>query len=643
MYLLVPLETLPISINMNSRTEIENFLQKWTNAQTPPKFGVLIEGKWGAGKTHFINSILSNEEFTKKRTIYLSLFGVKSIQDLETRLFFASANVAQKTIHRGASVAGALLKGALRFDLNGDDKSDGSLDTNFKGLNKFVEKISQNLNDALIIFDDLERCSIPMTEFLGFANQFIEHGDARILFVANAEKMEGKKKKKFDSFKEKVIGHRFLLNAQPDEALESFVSEVDNKDVRGIIRTQSAQIIELFHKSGHQNLRALRQFIWHFTALLAAINKEYLDNNYFLQNLTEQFFVFFTEFKLDLGRRGLGPKDLISGKHTSDNSTVFALHRDKDKEPPEKYKALQKYSEKYGGYDTVIPVTMWIDILQSGLIEPDTLNQQLLKSKYLKSSNPAWRKFWYFDEFDDGVVEQAKEDLLDQFENRSEHDIGTMLHMFALRFMMSQHGIITDDIAAVESSCCGYIDDLLKSANLPPRPTDWRWPQSHRFEQSYGCGYWVDDSYRDNFNKVYKHLNEARVLAFENQSSQIAEEILDALETDIVKFTQLICHMRDVGKYASVPVLHYIAEEKFIDTWFSIPKTNWREVQYALNSRYESGSLQAGKNLETERDWAVRLRESLEARAAALGGYQGLRITRIIPNLPQANKEANAC
>jgi len=610
MYLLASRETLLVSISMNSRTEIEKFLQKWTNARTPPKFGVLIEGKWGAGKTHFINSILSNEKFTKKRTIYLSLFGVKSIQDLETRLFFASANVAQKTIHRGASVAGALLKGALRFDLNGDDKTDGSLDTNFQGLNKFVEKISQNLNDALIIFDDLERCSIPMIEFLGFANQYIEHGDARILFVANAEKMEGKEKKKFDSFKEKVIGHRFLLKAQPNEALESFISEVNNKDIRDIFRAQSAQIIELFHKSGHQNLRALRQFIWHFTALLESVKDEYLDNSYFLQNLTEQFFVFFTEFKLDLGRGGLAPKDLVSGKNISDNSIVFALHMDKDKEPSKKYKTLKKYLEGHGGYDTVIPVTMWIEILQSGLVEPNTLNQQLSESKYLKSSNPAWRRFMSFDKLDDEIVEHAK---------------------------MSTHGIIMDDIATVESSCREYIDDLLKSCNLPPKPADWQWMENHLNVENDGNGYWVEDSYRDSFKEVHKYLNVARIQAFEDQSETIAGEILYALKTDAEKFLQLICYMRGGGKYASVPVLHYIDTEIFIETWFSIPKTDWRLVQYALNNRYEIGGLQDGKNLEAERDWAIRLRESLEARAASLGGYQGLRITRIIPNLPQAD------
>ena len=626
---------------MNTRNKTEDFLKNWTNTQTPPKFGVLIEGKWGAGKTHFIKSILANEDFTKKKIIYLSLFGVNSIENLETQLFFASASIAQKTIHRGAAMASSLLKGTLRIDLNGDDKSDGSVDANFKGLNKFVERISKNLNDALIIFDDLERCSIPMTEFLGFANQFIEHEDVRIVFVANTEEINTDKKREFDSFKEKVIGHSLELKAQPGEALASFISKIDNETVRDILDDQSPQIIELFDKSGYQNLRALRQFIWHYSELFEAIDKKYLGNNHFLQNLTEQFFVFFTEFKLDLGRDGLAPKDLVSGKNTSDNYTVFAIHMDKDQEPSPKYNALKKYSEGSGGYDTVIPVSTWIEILQSGLIKPNTLNQNLSESKYIKSSNPAWRRFMSFDKLDDEVIEQAKDELLCQFENRQIYEVGEMLHMFALRFMKSQNGIISDDIMTVEKSCQTYIDDLLSSGELPPRPTDLRWPESLRFEASHGYSYWVTDAYRGNFNNVQQYLNDARIQAFEKRGPEVAQEILAALRTDPEEFTKLISYRLGEGKYASIPVMHFIDCEDLVETWLSIPKENWRNIQYAFDSRYKTGRLQTDEHhtgkLAGERDWAIQLRRSLETRAAALDGFKRLRITRIIPNLPLAD------
>ncbi|MCF6220739.1 MAG: KAP family NTPase [Robiginitomaculum sp.] len=624
---------------MSTRNKIENYLKNWVNTQTPPKFGVLIEGKWGAGKTHFIKSILTKKGFTKKKTIYLSLFGMSSIENLETQLFFASANIAQKTFHRGASIASSLLKGTLRIDINGDDKSDGAIDANFKGFNKFVEKISKNLNNALIIFDDLERCAIPMSEFLGFANQFIEHEDVRILFVANTKKMAAGKKKEFDNFKEKVIGHSLELKAQPNEALKSFISEIDNKTIRDILDDLSPQIIGLFDKSGYQNLRALRQFIWHYAELLEAIDNKYRDNNYFLQNLTEQFFVFFTEFKLDLGNDGLSLSDLVS-KATSSNCMVLALHPDKDKEPSPKYRALSKYSDGSGGYDTVIPVSTWIEILQSGLIEPKLLNQNLSESKYLKSSNPAWLRFVLFDDHEDEVVELAKDELFDQFKNRKLHEVGAMLHMFALRFMMSENGIIDENIQTVENSCCKYIDDLLSSGDLPPRPTDMHWPENLRFESNHGYAYWTTDAYKENFNNVHQYLIKARIQAFENHGPEIAREILTALQTNFEKFTKLISYRLEGGKYASIPVLQHIDVEEFIDAWLSLPKANWRPIQYAFDSRYENGRLQNDEHhtgeLAVERDWAIQLRQSLESRAAKLDGYKRLRITRIIPRLPQA-------
>ena len=246
-----------------------------------------------------------------------------------------------------------------------------------------------------------------------------------------------------------------------------------------------------------------------------------------------------------------------------------------------------------------------------------------------------------FDDFDDEVVEQAKDELLDQFENRTEHEVGAMLHMFALRFMMSENAMITDGFSAVEQSCREYVDDLISSGELPPRPTDWRWPESLRFETNHGYSYWVTDAYRENFNNLHQYLNEARIEAFENQGVDIAQEILTALKTDPEVFTKLISYRLGEGKYASVPVMHSIDIEELIDAWLSIAKQNWRTIQYAFNSRYEGGRLQNDEHhtgeLADELDWAIELRQSLEARAAMLDGYKRLRITRIIPNLPLAN------
>lgn len=627
---------------MNSTTKTREFLNNWVNAETNPRFGVLIEGSWGAGKTHFIKSVLDEESFTPRNMVYVSLFGVNSIKDLETTLFFASASKAQQVAHRGASLMGSLLKGALRIDINSDGNDDGSVNADFKGLDQFIQNASKALADSFIILDDLERCSIPMSQLLGFCNQFIEHQDARFLFVANTDKLKGKRKKKFASFKEKVIGHSLKLTAQPEEALGAFTDELESIKLQEVFKDLKSQIIGLFHKSKYQNLRALRQFVWHYSRLVKVMDSNFLENKYLMQNLTEQYFVFFTEFKLDLGGNGLTTSNLKSGEASDKSSVVYAMGPTKNKQPSAKHSVLRKYSSQYGGYDTVIPVNKWIQIFETGLVNSQSINECVSNSKYAKTvSVPAWRALMSFDDVDDYNVDEAKQVVQTQFLNREVTDTGEMLHIFALHFMMAKHEIIMSEchdpqlkMQTVEDECKRYIDDLLQNGNLPPRPTDWRWPEGIRLEASYGFSYWVEDDYRERFNRIYEYLNDARIVAFHGKGADVAQEILSALRTDVDEFAKLISYKSDGGKYAAIPVMQHVGVVDLLDAWMKAPKDKWRTIRDAIDKRYETGRLQQGKELAEEREWAVALRKGLEAKISNLGSYQRLRLKRVMPNLP---------
>jgi hypothetical protein len=206
--------------------------------------------------------------------------------------------------------------------------------------------------------------------------------------------------------------------------------------------------------------------------------------------------------------------------------------------------------------------------------------------------------------------------------------------------MKAQNGVIKDSFKKVEQSCKDYIDDLLSKGELPSRPTENHWPSSIRYEASHGYSYWVTDAYRDHFGRVFEYLNDARVKAFENQGNELAERLLSSLSSDVEEFTKLISYRSGGGEYAAIPVLHHIDVNTFVDAWLSLPKSHWQSVRYALNSRYEGGRLQNDEHhigeLADERSWAISLRKLLEARAKKLAGYKGLRISRIIPNIPDS-------
>jgi hypothetical protein len=75
-----------------------------------------------------------------------------------------------------ARVAGRIAKSGLKF-LKVEPG-----DWNIKeSLNKFRAKV--------YVFDDLERCEAPINKVLGYINQFVEHGSAKVIILANEQEI----------------------------------------------------------------------------------------------------------------------------------------------------------------------------------------------------------------------------------------------------------------------------------------------------------------------------------------------------------------------------------------------------------------------------------------------------------------------
>jgi hypothetical protein len=112
-----------------------------------PQYAVLLKGKWGSGKTHFINEYKDKLKKNKQRYIYVSLYGVTSYDEIETK-FLQATNPSifnEKTIF-ASKLANAFI----------NEKIKGSLTEIKKSLS------SLNAKERILIFDDLERCSIKI-------------------------------------------------------------------------------------------------------------------------------------------------------------------------------------------------------------------------------------------------------------------------------------------------------------------------------------------------------------------------------------------------------------------------------------------------------------------------------------------------
>ena len=123
--------------------------------------------------------------------------------------------------HRTPEAVEAFSKGA----------KDGSVkiglgDPSLKG----IETLRTKRN--LIIVDDIERIekNLSIDEVFGFFQDIIVDSDTKVIFVGNEDKIESEiSKHSYASIKEKTIGQEFLIQSNPNDAIEVFIKEMTDR------------------------------------------------------------------------------------------------------------------------------------------------------------------------------------------------------------------------------------------------------------------------------------------------------------------------------------------------------------------------------------------------------------------------------
>ena len=177
-----------------------------------PKFAVLIKGDWGCGKTFLVKKILevSYDKNYADKIIWLSVYGLSSIQQLQQKLFEKSHPILTNKITKFVfETVKAGLRVSTNFDLNKDSKDDFSFDLAIPDF-ELDEKGKKTKIKKLLILDDIERCSIPVSELFGFFSEEILEKNVRAIFISNDAKIKelntgNDTLNDYKSIKEKII------------------------------------------------------------------------------------------------------------------------------------------------------------------------------------------------------------------------------------------------------------------------------------------------------------------------------------------------------------------------------------------------------------------------------------------------------
>ncbi|WNL28530.1 hypothetical protein QUR76_04125 [Arcobacter cryaerophilus gv. pseudocryaerophilus] len=185
---------------------------------------IMLSGKWGSGKTFFwkdnIIKNLNNEKDKKIPNHYISLYGKKSILEIENEIFLKifesvdSFESKEKAVELSKSVVNLFSSFSSVINIFGvnldmskvSDKPFDKLEEILK--NKKLEKTVEYLNSgAIICFDDFERKSkdIDLNDLFGFITQLTLNFSCKVVIILNDDAFEESDKTIFSNVKEKSV------------------------------------------------------------------------------------------------------------------------------------------------------------------------------------------------------------------------------------------------------------------------------------------------------------------------------------------------------------------------------------------------------------------------------------------------------
>lgn len=449
---------------------IEKYLDLYLEREDV-EYATLLTGEWGCGKTFFIkNYIEKKSNDNRYNFIYVSLFGLKDISSVNDAIFEELHPILS---HKSIKFAGGILKSAInfgfKFDLIGDTNQETTAKIDLSKLINPFKNDTNNYNNLIFIFDDLERTLIPITEILGFINSICENRNVKTIIIANEEELNeiDKNQKIYKKFKEKVIGKSFTIRNDNEEYWKSFKKSYHSKLKKYEVIINI--IKSAFEEFGNRNYRNLIQTTEDYIEFIKEIKSNYLDNDEFIVNLSLQFYILSLEYK----------------KQHDMDSVLKSL---KESKPEYYYRLL---------FDKII----WEMIITSQYNAYNKLNE-LISSfpEFNIKEEESWRKLWHYKESSKDDFYSNLEDVKTKFISLEYKDIAIIIHVIGMLIFFIKNKLCNEiSIEKIKETINDYIEEYKDISQIQNLDYNFHFNNT-------GLGYINEDD--KDFIEAIKHLDE---------------------------------------------------------------------------------------------------------------------------------------
>lgn len=483
-------------------------------------FALLLNGKWGSGKTWFIKKYIESRvpkltQITENglkspEFCYVSLFGLEKIEDVNYAIFKHFHPLLTSDVARGiGSMLGFIvdkLPAGLGLPIQSNDVKKVS-----EALKPFISQVEK---EVILVMDDFERCRIPSYQILGYINNQLDTYKSKVIIIANVDEITKKNKSEFNKIKEKVIGSAVNITPNFFEVLENEILNIGkDRKIYKIFNDNLDEIKKIFSLSETHNLRHINKIIFEFSRLYEHIPENYKDDDELISYILKQNII----FSIETHERKKELDDMVSPESTSWPPRMRLRNKEEN--------TLLKLYEKYDMNEFIFSPLFWHEFLVKGNIDIESLDEHLkamIKNPLYPEFPPL--RFWWFYGMEENIVNeginQIKKDIIDE----KYLDPAIFLHACGILIKASELNIIDNSIDFIVSIIKNTINRLKFNITKSVIINILSPSLSNFGESSYGKEYHAHDS--TEFKDIYKLVSGKCRLIFVQQKETVFEEIL---------------------------------------------------------------------------------------------------------------------
>jgi hypothetical protein len=589
---------------MNSNNlEIIRFLDYYIKLPMAPNYGVMLDGPWGCGKTWFINEFMKKLKSSNKNPIYISLYGLSTTSAIDDELYkIIHPILSNPKLVLASKVVRGALKFGLKFDAFGDHAQPATASISIPTLD--LKEHLSNPDDTILIFDDLERCRIDINELMGYINHFVEHGDHKVLIVANEDEIrprddnEEDKSRQYKRIKEKLIGQSFRIEPDIYQAIDAFILEANH--CRNDLTSNKELLISILKASSFNNLRHLRQSIAHFDRLFESLSTKAKGTPALITELMKGFFIYSFEC-----RSGALQPSEIQGL-----SSRMSYARGKQDEAFEHDARLSKKYAALQPSEQILQPDNWADLFKSGICNFTNINTDIANSSYFSTAEqPKWVQLWHWTNLENADFNSLLSEVCGELESRSIKNQNELLHIAGMLINYNSMGISTTTKEAVVEQAKSCIDKMKERGQLDITKSFTNDLES--LSGWNGLGFCCADT--DEFQAIKNHLRTRVHETLQESLPGKAQELLELLNTDPLGFEkELLFSNGYESNYCDTPILCHITPSDLIDKAIAIGNSAILRINRTFRQRYVHAHHLS--QLASEREWLLALSAEVKLR-----------------------------